>query len=82
MRTLRWTILRMNPALFAAYMIAFLSCMASISAGDHRSAATFAILGFIALGVETKVRNPAAVAMRLARPRRRPLPGQADPSRN
>jgi hypothetical protein len=82
MRMLRWTILRMNPALFAAYMIAFLSCLASISAGDFRWAAAFAILGFLALGIETKFRNPVAVAMRLTRPRRRGLPRQADPSHN
>jgi hypothetical protein len=82
MRTLQWTILRMNPALFAAYMIAFLSCVASISAGDLHSAAIFAILGFLALGIETKFRNPAAVAMRLTRPRRRGLSRQADPSHN
>ena len=82
MRTLLSTIARMNSALLAAYLLASLCCIGSLASGDRQSAATFAILSLLALGVETKARNPATIAMRLARRRPRWVVRPVDPSRN
>lgn len=82
MRLLLWTLIRMNPALMLANLAAMLGMVTCYRAGDLRWALLFLILGLIALGIESKSRNPMAVAARQLRPRRRRIARPYDPSHN